>query len=204
MSVQHMVYIVDDDPGIRKSLSWMMEQEGLLFSAYQSAEAFLEHAGSAGAACLILDMCLPDMNGLELLKVMKSRPELCMPAIAFSGFGTVATAVETMKLGVRDFLEKPVQPEVLLEKVRESLAADVERRLRDACKADVKNRVALLTDRERQVLNLICEGKSTKEIAATLDISTKTVSIHRWHLMRKMQAGSATEVVSLAYRARAA
>jgi len=199
-----MVYIVDDDAGVRRSLGWMLTANGLQFTAFESGAAFLDQVNADCPSCVILDMYMPGPRGIEVLRKMKDSPALSMPAIILTGSGAVHEAVECMKLGARDFLEKPVDHKVLLEKVLDCLAADVEHRASAMQQAALKGRVEKLTEREKKVLQLLCEGKSSKEMAAKLHISVKTVSIHRWHLMKKMQVGSATEAVCLAFLVNAA
>jgi FixJ family two-component response regulator len=201
MIMRQTVYVVEDDPGVRKSTVWMLESNGLEFEAYDSGETFLKEVKLNGPSCLILDMHLPGTGRLDVLRAIKTRRELHMPVIMMTGSGNVGLAVECMKLGAEDFLEKPVNHETLLTRVRDGLAQDLTRRVQLEQETTLRRRVAQLTDREREVLQLLCEGKSSKEMAAQLSISIKTVSIHRWHLMKKMQAGNATEAVNLAYRA---
>lgn len=204
MNSEQMVYILDDDVGVRKSLGWMLETCGYAFEAFSTPVEFLNEVKVGCPSCLLLDMNMPGMKGNAVLREITRQPKLCMPVIILTGSGNVAAAVECIKLGALDFLEKPVDHEVLLARLRYALASDAARREKDSETASLRRRVALLTDREREVLNFLCEGKSTKEMASRLSISTKTVSIHRWHLMKKMQVGSATEAVRLAHDAHAA
>jgi two-component system response regulator FixJ len=204
MNTQSMVYIVDDDAGVRRSLGWMLSTHHLQFTTFESGTAFLDEAIVDCPSCVILDMHLPGPDGIEVLRKIKETPALAMPAIILTGSSAVSEAVESMKLGAREFLEKPVDHKILLEKVRECLAMDAEHRASTKRQAALKSRADKLTDREKEVLRLLCEGKSSKEMAAKLNISVKTVSIHRWHLMKKMQVGSATEAVRVAYDAHAA
>jgi FixJ family two-component response regulator len=204
MNTPHMVYILDDDAGVRKSLGWMLESNGLHFTAYDSAFTFLQEAQANCPSCLILDLQMPGMSGIDVLRHLKTRQDLHMPTIILSGSGSIGAAVESLKLGAHDFLEKPVNHEPLLTWARDALAKDAIYRGQQAREAVLKGRLNQLTDREREVLGLLCEGKSTKEMASKLNISIKTVSIHRWHLMKKMQVSSATEAVRLAHDAKAA
>jgi two-component system, LuxR family, response regulator FixJ len=203
MNTQKTVYVVEDDAGVRKAIGWMLECNGLDFEAFESGTAFLRDAKMTGPSCLILDMHLPGIGGIDILKATRLRPDLNCPVIVMTGNGTVVTAVQCMKHGADDFLEKPIDPVSLLVSIHDALARDAARRERELQETTLKKRFDKLTIRERDVLRLLCEGKSSKEMAAKLSISIKTVSIHRWHLMKKMQAGNATEVVNLAYRANA-
>jgi FixJ family two-component response regulator len=198
MSEQQMVHIVDDDESVRKSLAWILESANLPFTEYSSGYEFLDEAKANVPSCLILDLQMPELSGIDVLKMMKVSPRLTMPVVVLTGTGSVVTAVQSMRLGVHDFLEKPVDHETLLAKVREALTLDKTRRAHEAEVSGIKSRVALLTGREREVLQFICGGKSNKQIAAALGISIKTVTIHRWHMMKKMQANTATELMLLA------
>jgi RNA polymerase sigma factor (sigma-70 family) len=201
MNAQEIVFVVEDDASLRNSLAWMFDSNGISCATFDSAHTFMLQAVVNCPSCLILDLALPGMSGIDLLREIGKRPELAMPIIILTGRANVPAAVECMKLGVADFLEKPIEHGILLAKIRELLAIDVHRREQREKSARLKQRVDRLTDREREVLSLLCEGKSTKEIAAQINISIKTVSIHRWHLMKKMQVGSATEAVRLAHDA---
>jgi two-component system response regulator FixJ len=204
MESAQMVYVLDDDEGVRKSLQWLFEANGLRSTGFETPGEFLAEAEPDCPSCLILDMNLTQSNGSAVLREIRARPQLMMPVICLSGVGTVAIAVESMRLGARDFLEKPIDHELMLHKVREALDADAAQRQRIAHAASLKQRIDLLTEREREVLALLREGKSSKEMAVALKISVKTVSIHRWHLMKKMQASNATEAANIAHHAAAA
>ncbi len=198
------VHIIDDDPSVRKSLSWMLESTELEFQTYASAGDFLEDADVNGPSCLILDMELPGMTGMELLEQLQGRPELAMPVMVLTGAGSIAMAVTAMQLGARDFVQKPIDPAGMLAKIRKLVAIDAVRREALAKPIAAKRLLAQLTHREREVLELLCEGKSTKQMALILQISGKTISIHRGRLLKKMQVSSATELVQLVLRAQAA
>jgi len=203
MNPDRMVYILDEDAGMRKSLAWVLESAGIQCALYGSASVFLNEAQVHCPSCLILDMHMAGMSGLNVLKEVHNRPELSMPTMILTACGTVTAAVDCMKAGACDFLEKPIEPKILLEKVQELLDRDTVNRARAARSTAMKQRVNKLTDREREVLGLLCEGNSTKQMAYKLNISIKTVSIHRWHLMKKMQVSSATEAVHFAFHAQA-
>jgi two-component system response regulator FixJ len=201
---EQVVHVIDDDDMGRTSLSWMLATTGARLEAHESPEAFLDDADANLPSCLILDMHLPGQTGLDVLVKLKRCSKRSIPVIMLAEAANVVTAVASMKLGVHDFLEKPVAPETLLATVREALAADAARRADEAWETELKARVRELTERERQVLSLVCDGKSNKQIAFLLDISAKTVSIHREHMMKKMQAANASDVVRMAMLAGAA
>jgi len=196
-----MVYVLEDDSAVAKSIAWLLQANELDTTLFNHPATFLDNAKVNCPSCLLLDLQMPGMGGLELLKQISLRPELSMPTIILTGSGTVTAAVESMKLGVYDFLEKPIDHEILLQSVRESLACDAVNRDETTRKTALKQRVDRLTDREREILELMSLGNSSKEMAVMLHISIKTVSIHRWHLMKKLQVASATEAVHLAFRA---
>jgi len=204
MNLEKMVYILDDDAGVRKSLAWVLESAGLQCAVYKSASVFLNEAQVLCPSCLILDMHMTGMTGLDVLKEIRNRPDLSMPTMILTAADTVTTAVDCMKAGACDYLEKPIDPQILLDKVQELLDRETVSRAQGARRTAMKQRVDQLTDREREVLGLLCEGNSTKQMAHKLNISIKTVSIHRWHLMKKMQVSSATEAIHLAFSAKAA
>jgi len=204
MNPEKMVYILDDDAGVRKSLAWVLESAGFQCDVYGSASVFLNEAQVLCPSCLILDMHMPNMTGLDVLKEIRNRPDLSMPTMLLSAANTVTTVVDCLKAGACDFLEKPIDPQILLEKVRELHGRDTANRAHTVRRTAMKQRLDQLTDREREVLGLLCEGNSTKQMAQKLNISIKTVSIHRWHLMKKMQVSSATEAIHLALSAKSA
>ena len=204
MNPEKMVYILDDDAGVRKSLAWVLESAGFQCDVYGSASVFLNEAQVLCPSCLILDMHMPNMTGLDVLKEIRNRPDLSMPTMILSAADTVTTVVDCLKAGACDFLEKPIDPPLLLKKVTHLIDQDTVSRAEGALRNAMQQRVDHLTDREREVLGLLCEGNSTKQMAQKLNISIKTVSIHRWHLMKKMQVSSATEAIHLALSAKSA
>jgi len=204
MNPEKMVYILDDDVGVRKSLAWVLGSAGFQCAVYGSASVFLNEAQVRCPSCLILDMHMPNMTGLDVLKEIRNRPDLSMPTMILSAADTVTTVVDCLKAGACDFLEKPIDPPLLLKKVTHLIDQDTVSRAEGALRNAMQQRVDHLTDREREVLGLLCEGNSTKQMAQKLNISIKTVSIHRWHLMKKMQVSSATEAIHLALSAKSA
>jgi RNA polymerase sigma factor (sigma-70 family) len=196
--MERTVFIVDDDPSILSSLSWLLESASYEVECYASAAEFLRRAAEpVPAGCLIVDVRMPDTSGLELLEILRSRG-FVMPAIVISGHADVPMAVSAMKTGAIDFLEKPFLEQDLLERIEKALAIDAEERRRTEARAKILQRVEKLTRREREIMDLVVEGKSNKEIAAHLHISTKTVEAHRAKVMRKMEADSIARLVKSA------
>ncbi len=191
------VYIVDDEVSIRRSLELMLGQHGLQVVSYPSGQQFLRDAVFDGSAsCVVLDLNLPDLDGLEVQKALAERGE-CLPVVFLSGFGTVDTAVSAMRTGATTFLRKPVDPDELLKAVQEALAASRQKKAQSVERAEVEKRLAKLTPRETQVVDMIVQGKRTKQIATELFISVKTVETHRDNIMRKLGAGNVAEVVRI-------
>jgi FixJ family two-component response regulator len=199
MKTEQIIYVLDDDASVCKYLAAMFEAAGLRCVTFESGAAFLAEAQVNRPSCLILDLHLSQMSGVDVLLEMDARQIKSMPVIVLSGTGNVSVAVQSMKLGVHDFLEKPVDHKLLLAKVREALLIDMASRAQATRRSIVQARLDRLTDREREVLRLLCEGKSSKQMSTLLKISVKTVAIHRWHMMKKMEASSATEAVHMVH-----
>lgn len=200
-SAEQTVFIVDDNKGMRSSLRWLLESVGLDCETFASAEAFLEAGVGARSGCIVLDIRMPGMSGLELQERLASEG-IRMPVIIVTAHGDVPTAVRAMKSGAVDFLEKPFSDQLLLERIHHCLRLDAEQRKKRGVAGEVVARMDSLTPRERQVLDLVVEGKTTKETARLLDISPKTVEIYRSKLLRKMDAASVVELVNLIHTAR--
>lgn len=196
MNTPPLVYVVDDDPGMRKSLGKVMASAALDVRLLASAEEFLEQFNEAIPSVLVLDLQMPGMHGLELLRQLRAR-NIHIPVVIATGTGTVPIAVETMKLGAVEFLEKPVDHRVLLMNVQQALAKEAARRVERSEAQSIQERFTDLTDREREVLNLIVGGQSNKQIAMTLGISIKTVAVHRGKLMLKTGAMNAADLVRM-------
>jgi two-component system, LuxR family, response regulator FixJ len=200
MSTSRVICIVDDDEAVRDSLEAVLEAEGFDVAAFASARDFLDD-GLAGAGCLVTDLRMPDMNGLELLAALAGRAQ-APPVIMITGHGDVPMAVRAMKLGAVDFIEKPFDTQVLVARVREALrgpgAADDGA---SVAPCDIQRRLELLTPREREVLEQLVIGRSNKAIGLELDISPRTVEIHRARVMQKMAVSSLAELVRLALAA---
>ena len=190
------VFVVDDDPGIRDSVRWLLESVGLRVETYDSAQAFLDAYLANRPGCLILDVRLPGMNGLDLLEELRNRGGT-IPVIVVTAFGEVHSTVRAMKGGAIDVMEKPTRDQVMLDRVHQALELDRRTRESLASRADAVARYARLSKREVEVLKLIIAGKANKEIAGDLERSTKTVEAHRAAIMRKLGARSIAEVVRI-------
>ena len=194
MAQDAMVFVVDDDPGVRDSLAMLLESSGSTAKCYDSAAAFLASEAPDARGCLIADVQMPDMNGLQLQNELVARRSP-LTVIIMTGHGDIPIAVQAMKAGALDFLEKPFDDDVLLDSVRRALdRASSAASQADAVK-DAQTHLAQLTDRERQVLDLIVAGKANKVIAYELSISPRTVEIHRSRVMEKMGAGNLADLV---------
>jgi FixJ family two-component response regulator len=206
MSEPAIVYVVDDDPGMRKSLGRVMESAQLAVKLYESADQFLADYTAMKppppSAMLVLDMQMPGMHGVELLRSLRQQ-NVHLPVVVVTGTGTVPIAVESMKLGVVDFLEKPVDHRTLLNRVEQGLARDAARRVEITEANSIRQRLTQLTAREREVLELIIRGRSNKQIAMDLDISIKTVAIHRANVMSKSGAVNTADLVRMSMIANA-
>jgi len=195
--VSSEVYIVDDDKLARESLAWLIDTVGLRVKVYESGFSFLENYREAMAGCLVLDVRMPALSGMDLhikLKQLGCR----LPIIMMTGHADVAMAVRAMKAGVYDFIEKPYNDSLMLERIQSAIAFDLDTRKKQERELEVKTCLAKLTPRENEVLHYILKSTANKNIAAELSISIKTVELHRSNLMLKMQANSATELVRLA------
>ena len=192
-----VVFIVDDDDAVRRFLSGLIESVELPVEAYASARDFLAAYEPGRPGCLVLDVRMPGMSGLELQRELAERA-IDLPVIVLTGHGNVQVAVHAMKAGAVDFVEKPFDNELLLDRIQkavaESVRADGERVKRN----EIANRMRLLSPRERQVLDLVVAGETNKGVARHLDISERTVEIHRANVMRKMRARSLADLVLMA------
>ena len=201
MSRELTVFVVDDDQAMRNSLKWLIESVGMQVETFDSAQAFLDAYYPARGGCLLVDVRMPGMSGLELQAYL-TRREIGIPVIIITGHGDVSMAVKAMKVGAVDFIEKPFDDEELLNSIRNALQHDQKQRALRAQRSDIAARVAELTPREHEVMTLVTDGKSNKEIAAELGVSAKTVEVHRARMMDKMRADSLAELVRMALLAR--
>ncbi len=194
-----VVHVVDDDAAIRDSLSFLLNSAGFTARTYETAVGLLARVDELEPGCIVTDVRMPGINGLELVARLKER-DVVHPVIVLTGHADVALAIEAMKAGVLDFLEKPFDDETLLSAIRSALAVGEGEFDRHAERMEVERRVASLTDREREVFEAIFEGDSNKAAALRLGISPRTVEIYRANVMEKMGAKSLSELVRLALR----
>jgi two-component system response regulator FixJ len=191
------VFIVDDDPSMRKSLRWLAESVGLRVETFGTAEEFLTAFDPQRPGCLVLDMRMPGMSGLDLQAELLKRGST-LPVVIVTGHGEVQSAVRAMKSGALAFIEKPFSDQELLDTVRHAIEVDADARTTALASREVEQRFQRLTPRERQVMHLIAAGRANKQIANELKISQKTVEVHRAHVMRKLEATSIAELVRIA------
>jgi two-component system, LuxR family, response regulator FixJ len=192
-----VIHVIDDDEAMRQSLAFLLGTVGMEVQTHDSAGAFLEVAPTFKAGCVITDVRMPGLSGIELLRRLREL-KLGIPVIVITGHGDVPLAVEAMKIGAVDFLEKPFDDEVLLASVRSAVNRLDQDQKRQAERSDVEGRLATLSNRERDVLEGLVAGLANKEIAYQLGISPRTIEIYRANLMTKMQAGSLSDLVRMA------
>ena len=195
-----MVHIVDDDSAVRDALTLLMQSDNVPCWAYNSAEDFLEKHAQLKLGCLLLDVRMPGMSGLQLIDEL-NKQNISIPVIFITGHGDVAMAVDAMKAGATDFIEKPFDNDYLLEKVHSCLTDCICLDSTKELKSQMDARLALLTKREKQVMDLLVDGKQNKIIADELNISVRTVELHRAKVMEKLQAHSLSDVVRTALQA---
>ncbi|HEU0225915.1 MAG TPA: response regulator transcription factor [Steroidobacteraceae bacterium] len=190
------VFVVDDDEGVRSALALLLKSMGQPAATYASATDFLAAYDPDRPGCALLDVRMPGMSGLELQDELNRRG-VVLPVIFITGHGDVPMAVEAMQRGAFDFLQKPFRDDDLVERIRRALARDRELRAAIGEKSQVCARLARLTPRERQVLELVAAGRPNKVMAAELGVSQRTVEIHRAHVMKKMGASSLAQLVRM-------
>ena len=191
-----IVYVVDDDPAIRYAMQALMESVNLRHEIFSSADEFLKNEAEHRAGCLVLDIRMPGLGGLELQEELIERGST-LPIIFITGHGDVPMAVEAMQKGAVDFIQKPFRDQELLDRVRDALMTDKEQRAELERHAEVEQRLEKLTKREREVFDLVVTGKPNKVIAYELGVSQRTVEIHRARVMDKMQARSLADLVRM-------
>jgi two-component system response regulator FixJ len=202
-SADRTVFVVDDDEAALDSLVVLLRSEGLNPKAFSSAEAFLRQLSPDARGCVISDVRMPGMDGVQLLKTLKGMG-CALPVLVITGHADVTVAVQAMKAGAADFIEKPFESELILRLVRACLEENDEAVDANAKVVRVRRRLESLTARERQVLELIIAGSSNKQIAASLAISPRTVEIYRANVMSKMRADSLSDLVRMTLAAGAA
>ena len=191
-----LVLVVDDDEAVRGSLNLLLKSAGLAARAYASASQFLAAHDDSQPGCLVLDIRMPGMSGLELQDELNRRGAI-IPVIFITGHGDVPMAVEAMRRGAMDFLQKPFRDEDLIDRVNKALARDRDNREQLETRDAIRARLSRLTPREMQVLRLLTLGKSNKQMAGDLGVSQRTVEIHRAHLMHKTEASSVAQLVRM-------
>jgi len=200
MSESPVIHVIDDDEAVRQSLAFLLATAGHEVREHVSARAFLEAgmpSADPNASCIITDVRMPDMTGIELLQHLKEKGST-VPVIVVTGHGDVPLAVEAMKLGAADFLEKPFDDVAILDTVKSALARMHKVHQHDALREEVSERIAGLSQRERQVLECLVAGQANKMIAYDLGISPRTVEVYRANVMTKMKAQSLSELVRMA------
>ena len=200
MSQGKNVYVIDDDPAIRGSLDFLLGAAGFSVRAFDSGQVFLDQLAKLEHGCVVTDMRMPGIDGMELLRRVNSGARK-LPVIVMTGHGDVPLAVEAMKLGALDFLEKPFEDDRLIGMIETALSGQQNGSKSEAAMADMAARVASLTQRERQVIQGLVTGQSNKTIAREYNISPRTVEVYRANVMTKMQAGNLSELVRFALRA---
>jgi two-component system response regulator FixJ len=197
MQREAVIYVVDDDDAVRQSLEFLLKTAGISVRGFESAKSFLEVLPDIRSGCLITDVRMPEIDGIELLRRVKAA-NADLPVIVITGHGEIALAVEAMKIGAIDFLEKPFDDDLLLTAVRAALNRGADSAKRNAEIEDIEQKLAVLSNRERQVLDGLVAGKPNKIIAFDLGISPRTVEIYRANVMTKMAANSLSDLVRMA------
>jgi two-component system, LuxR family, response regulator FixJ len=197
MTADADAHVIDDDEAVRESIDFLLRSARLTVKTYESASAFLAVAPTINSGCVITDVRMPGISGIDLLRRLKEM-QIRLPVIVITGHGDVPLAVEAMKFGAVDFLEKPFEDEVLLASVRAALNRSEASAQLETERAEIRARIALLTNREREVLDGLVAGHPNKIIAFDLSISPRTVEIYRANVMTKMKAGSLSELVRMA------
>lgn len=192
--MSEQVFIVDDDEDVRDAIKFLMAANGHPSVTLSGPEELLERVSPADGGCLLLDVRMPGMNGLELQRELAGR-DIRMPVIFITGHGDIPMAVQAVNAGALDFLEKPLDNDALLERVDQALERDRERREHEAVSAEIETRLGKLTPRERQVMEGILAGKLNKVIGYELEMSTRTVEVHRSRVLDKLGARNASEMV---------
>src|SRR5271156_387652 len=193
------VFIVDDAPEVRKSLSRVLGAAGYQVRSFESAEGFLAEHHSENQGCLLLDICMPGLSGIELQHALVASPN-ALPIVFLTGMGDIQTSVDAMKEGAVDFLTKPIDNVRLFAAVDQALRRDEEQRVQGEIRRLIHHRLETLTPRERQVMAQVIRGRLNKQIAAELGTGEKTVKVHRARMMSKMVARSVAELVQLGAR----
>ncbi len=196
MSNDNKVFIVDDDEAVRQSTAWLIESIGLTVNTYSSADEFLQNYSDNDTGCIVMDVRMPGMSGLDAQEEM-NKLNIKVPLIFITGHGDVPMAVKALKRGAFDFIEKPFNDQHLLDAVQRALKQNTESNQLRSANESIKQRISSLTPRENEVMQRVTQGKPNKVIAHELNVSIKTVEVHRARMMEKMQAGSVAELVKI-------
>ena len=194
-----VVFVIDDDPSMRLALEDLVHSVGLEVRVFAAPQEFLQSKPPDAPGCLVLDVRLPGMSGLTFQKEL-AKEGLTLPVIFITGHGDIPMSVRAMKAGAVEFLTKPFHDQELLDAIHTALERDTERRREAVLVAELQERYATLTERERQIMTFVVVGRANKQIAAELNLSEMTVKVHRGQVMRKMHAGSLPELVRMADR----
>lgn len=194
-----IVYVVDDDEAIREALDGLLRSVGLKMIGFGTPKAFLNYRREKKPSCLVLDVRLPGASGLEFQRELANANEK-IPIIFITGHGDIPMSVRAMKAGAVEFLTKPFRDQELLDAIQSAIADDRARREKDEALAELRDRLASLTDRERQVLEILVQGQLNKQIGATIGTTESTVKAHRAQIMRKMRAASLADLIRMAQR----
>jgi two-component system, LuxR family, response regulator FixJ len=197
-----LVYVVDDESEVRKSIGFFLKASGFLSRPYLSGADFLADAVGLAPGCVLLDLRMPDMDGLQVLDRLRDQARR-LPVIVMTGHGDIATAVRAMKLGAIDFLEKPFEGDMMMTALRQGFALIEHGAGAEQERLEAEGRLAALSAREREVLSLLSEGKSNKEVAIALDLSVRTVEMHRATMFDRLGVRTLPEAMKIAFRARA-
>lgn len=192
--LENTVYIVDDDPSVRHSLTWLLESVGQQVKTYASPGEFLSEYREGGAGCLILDVRMPEISGLDLQEQL-INVGFTLPIIIITGHADVPMAIRALKAGAFDFIEKPFNDQLLIERIQQAIEHCNNLTKKQQQRQESVERLSKLTTREKQVLDGVIAGKSNKLIAKELDISVKTIEVHRSNLMAKMEADSLSDLI---------
>ncbi len=190
------VFVIDDERAMREMIRWLVASVGLNVETFGSAREFIDSCDSARPGCVVLDVRMPAMGGIDAQEMFKARG-INLPVIFITGHADVTTAVRALQQGAVDFIQKPFSNQLLLDRIHECIERDAEERRSHAARAEVSTRLASLSPREGAVLRLVVAGDANKTIARKLGISPKTIEVHRANLMRKMQAKSLAELVQM-------
>lgn len=190
---QQTVFVVDDDPQVREAIELLLDSVGLKVETFESAQAFLQSFDPSQMGCLVLDVRMPEMSGLELQRKLISQG-IYIPTLLLTAYAEVPMAVKALKAGALDFIEKPYSPQALLDQIQKALAVGLRRQKKRSRLAEIESLITKLSEREYEVMQLLVKGLTAKSIGEKFSISEKTVDFHRRNLLEKMQVGTTVEL----------